>query len=110
MSQSAATDSVALAAIVEALVDCLKASRIVLFGSQAKGEALEESDFDLLVVADTPLSPVERLYVARKATRGFAVPLDLLIYTPDEYDQLKHWKSSAVAIAESEGRVLYEAA
>jgi len=51
---------------------------VVLFGSRARGEARPESDWDLLVVADSlPSSPLERGKVLRRALlprwRGRAV-------------------------------------
>lgn len=110
MTHSAVGGDKALEAVVAALIASLAVRRIVLFGSMAAGTAGQDSDYDLIVVADTPLPPDERLYLARRATRALGVPLDLLVYTPDEYAALRGWRSSAVAIAETEGQVLYEAA
>lgn len=99
-----------LAAVVNALVSVLSVRRIVLFGSRATGTEGPGSDYDLIVVADTDLPADERMYAARKATREMGIPLDLLVYTPEEYTKLLQWRSSAVAVAEAEGRVVYEAA
>ena len=110
MPRSTPIEDVVLAELVKALVESLAVRRIVLFGSRAAGAQVAVSDYDLIVVADTSLPVDERAYLARKATRDFGVPLDLLVYTPEEYAKLLRWRSSAVAIAEAEGRVLYEAA
>ena len=99
-----------LAAVVRALVDSMAVRRIVLFGSRASGKAGLDSDYDLVVVADTALPPEERMYVAHRAIRDLGVPLDILICTPDEHAKLVQWRSSAVATAEAEGKVIYEAA
>jgi len=34
------------------------------------------------------------------------VPMDIVVYTPDEFARLRHWKSSVAGIADREGRVL----
>lgn len=103
-------DDTVLAQVVGALLGTLAVHRIVLFGSRALGTAGADSDYDLLVVADTDLPPHERAFAARKATRFLGTPLDLLIYTPHEYALLRGWRSSIVAAAEREGQVIYEAA
>jgi len=94
--------------VVRLLVGALSVRRIVLFGSRATGNASRASDYDLIVVADTDLAPDERSLAVRRVTRRLGIPLDILVYTPEEHMKLGSWRSSAVAIAESEGRVLFE--
>ena len=58
-----------------------------MFGSVARGEADEWSDLDLVVIADTERTFFERfrdfaaLYEARPR-------LDLLVYTPAEFERM----------------------
>jgi predicted nucleotidyltransferase len=99
-----------LDALVAALVAALAPKRIVLFGSRATGLARGDSDYDVLVVADTQLEPADRMFVANRAVRDLGVPTDVLVYTPEEAARLATWRSSVVAAALSEGKVLYEAA
>jgi len=94
--------------VVRLLVGALRVRRIVLFGSRATAGFASDSDYDLIVVADTKLPADERSLVLRRVTRRLGLSLDILVYTPDEYSMLQGWRSSAVAIAESEGKVLYE--
>lgn len=51
-----------IAEIIDCIVQELAPEKIILFGSHARGEAREDSDVDLLVVAETdlPLRPVSR--------------------------------------------------
>jgi predicted nucleotidyltransferase len=65
----------------------LGASRIIVFGSLARGEAAPESALDLLAVWDTPLGYWERLRAAHQAIQA-AVGMDLVIVTPTEFEQL----------------------
>ncbi|MBM4395122.1 MAG: nucleotidyltransferase domain-containing protein [Deltaproteobacteria bacterium] len=96
--------------IVERLVDALHPMRIVLFGSRARGDARADSDYDFLVVADLPVGPAEREFLAHKAATGFGVSKDIVVVTPAEFRRLSNWSSSLVAAALREGRTVYEAA
>lgn len=99
-----------LDAAVEALVEVLHPVRIILFGSRARGDAREDSDYDFLVVADTTLAPIERMFVARKALWGQRLAADIFVLTPSEYDLFSKRVGSVAATANDEGVVLYEAA
>ena len=80
---------------------------IVLFGSRARGDAKEESDFDVLVVANSDVPFIERqgLAMLQLGRKGFAV--DLLVYTPEEAERASAITGSAIYWARREGRVMY---
>lgn len=84
----------------------LGAQRVILFGSAAWGTPGLTSDLDLLVIWETPLSFLERtIELYRQLKPG--VPLDLLVYTPQELQQMRN--RPIVHRALQEGIVLYEA-
>ncbi|HET8655692.1 MAG TPA: nucleotidyltransferase domain-containing protein [Longimicrobiaceae bacterium] len=61
--------------------------RVGYFGSYARGDWGVGSDLDLLIVVETSDLPIE----ARSAgfdTTSLPVPVDLLVYTTDEWDAL----------------------
>lgn len=61
--------------------------RAIVFGSWARDEADGFSDLDLAVVMDTPLPRLERaLPLARELDQALPMAVDLLVYTPDEFD------------------------
>lgn len=62
--------------------------RIVLFGSYADGAPTRDSDVDLLIVKATTERPFDRSLRVRRLLRGteIAVPIDLLILTPEEVE------------------------
>jgi uncharacterized protein len=96
--------------IADLLIRALHPSRIVWFGSRARGQAGPESDFDFLVVVDTNEPLGERLVRANLATRDVEVAKDILVLTPAEHAKYSGWPSSVVYEAEATGRVLHEAA
>jgi predicted nucleotidyltransferase len=50
----------------------------ILFGSQASGHATNESDIDLAVLADTPLSASSKLHLIEEIGLKFGRPVDII--------------------------------
>ena len=78
------SEAILLRQVVETIVREAAPEAIILFGSRARGDALPDSDVDLLVVESEPFSPqrsrrkeAARLYMA---SRGLAVSKDILLY------------------------------
>jgi predicted nucleotidyltransferase len=73
--------------MVDALVNTGIVSRILLFGSYARGEETPSSDVDLCVLTQTkPKSNVELIANFRKSVRGVrTMPMDLLAYNQDNF-------------------------
>ncbi|MBI4362762.1 MAG: nucleotidyltransferase domain-containing protein [Euryarchaeota archaeon] len=80
--------------------------RILLVGSRARGDADRWSDTDIVVVARTRLPFVERL--RRAALLCPAPGVDILVYTPEELEQMRRQGNPFVRAFLREGRVLYE--
>jgi len=79
--------------VVAAIRRHMPDARIVLFGSRARGDALKESDIDLIVVsrAFEGMSFTDRAtHVLKILWREGALPpvdVDLLCYTPEEFEE-----------------------
>ena len=86
----------------------LHPERIVLFGSYASGQATEDSDVDLLVVAETALPPPERYGAVRRLAADFPAAFDIIVKTPEEYARWRSVVNHIVYFADKYGRVLYE--
>ena len=84
------------------------ADRVVLFGSYADGLATDDSDVDLLVVAETSLPPRKRYGAVRRLVADFPAAFDIIVKTPDEYARARSVVNTVVYFAEKSGRVLYE--
>ena len=82
--------------------------KIFLFGSYATGQANEDSDIDLLVVKDTKEPRHKRSIEIQKLLIGSKLPVDILVYTNDEFEREKSIKYSFVNSAIQEAQLLYE--
>ncbi|HJT32090.1 MAG TPA: nucleotidyltransferase domain-containing protein [Pirellulales bacterium] len=81
--------------------------KVILFGSQARGNTTADSDLDLLVVMDFEGSKLDKMVEVREVLRGIRIPTDILITTPDDFA----WRKDVVGTIEwpafHEGQVLY---
>jgi predicted nucleotidyltransferase len=98
--------------IVTAIVDAAAPEKIILFGSAARGEVGPDSDVDLIVVEkESSFHEGSRWAESsriRKALWAFPVPIDVLLFTPEEVDKWKDSTNHVVARSMREGRVLYD--
>lgn len=60
-----------------------------LVGSRARGTAAPESDIDVIIVAPTDRPFVERFRDYLPAVLEAGVGVDLLVYTPEEFDHMR---------------------
>lgn len=101
-----------LARMVDAIVDEVSPERVILFGSQARGDQERRSDVDLLVIQSEPFDAVgkrdaQSVRLSKRLAR-FPVPSDILLYARDEVDYWRDSLNHVVARALREGKVLYE--
>jgi predicted nucleotidyltransferase len=82
------------------------AQRIYLFGSYARGEADEDSNVDVLVIQETPRPFLERLRAVATCLDP-DWPVDLLVYTPAEFDQMRREGNAFAELLCEEGVLLY---
>ncbi|MBM4370994.1 MAG: nucleotidyltransferase domain-containing protein [Deltaproteobacteria bacterium] len=98
------------AEVVRAARQTLEVRRILLFGSRAAGTAAADSDHDFLIVADSDLSPNDRIDLVRSRLLHVREPLDIFVVTPEEFERLRSWTSTVIHEASVTGKVVYEAA
>lgn len=82
--------------------------KVVLFGSRGRGQGRPDSDWDILVIADSTRSRHERAAPLYGALRDLRQQVDILVYTPEEADAWKDVPQALVTTATREGKVLYE--
>lgn len=83
------------------------AEKVILFGSFARGEQADESDLDLVVVKRTDLPFWKRVIEIRKLLRP-RVAVDVLVYTPEEIEQMANERPFVRDEILGRGRVVYE--
>ncbi|MGH2458725.1 MAG: nucleotidyltransferase domain-containing protein [Chloroflexota bacterium] len=99
-----------LAGVLDRLIGALRPERIYVFGSQARGQAMPDSDVDLLlVVPGSDLPAHQREQMAYHAAGRHSVPLDLMVLTHAEFERRRTVVSSLPATVVREGRMLYAA-
>ncbi len=94
------------AALVPQIVATLHPRQIILFGSAARGRAGEMSDVDLCVIADTDLKFHDRMGVVLDLYQGER-ELQVLVYTPEEWQRMLAEGRDFIRTIATEGRVLY---
>jgi predicted nucleotidyltransferase len=94
--------------IVRRIVETAHPARIILFGSRARGEARPDSDIDLLVIADSTQPRYRRAGPLYGALSDILVPMDILVYSPEEVREWSAVRQAFATTAIREGKVLYE--
>jgi len=80
---------------------------VILFGSHARGEAGENSDVDLMVIAESNLPRFKRSRELYKLIKPYPFAMDILVYTPQEVERGKRSPVSFVSTVLREGKPLY---
>jgi predicted nucleotidyltransferase len=106
---NAVAAEVVIARAGRALIDAASApAKVILFGSLARGDANESSDFDFLVIerkVDDRLAEAVKL---RRSLRGFGVPVDVIVMDEGLVERRSKVKGTMVDRALREGRVVAE--
>jgi predicted nucleotidyltransferase len=93
--------------ITNQIIEKYRPEKIILFGSAAKGELKPDSDVDFLIVKkETPHYGADRIRELSRLIEG-NVPIDFLIYRPEEFDKRLEMGDPFLRMVLREGRVLY---
>jgi predicted nucleotidyltransferase len=92
------------------LVEKFHPERIILFGSYARGTADERSDVDLLIIIRAA-DRGNRHKLASEMDRalwGLSMARDIVLLSPEEYEEDKDIPGTVSRYVSKEGRLLYE--
>ncbi len=85
----------------------VNAERVILFGSHARGEANENSDVDFMIIAESNMPRFKRTRELYKLFKPYPFGMDLIVYTPQEFERGKRSPVSFVSTVLREGKTLY---
>ena len=111
MRQKALTrDTATISRLTELLIAAARPNRIIMFGSQARGEAGEDSDLDVMVVEEGLSDRVKEMVRLNRLLRSFDIPVDLLVVSAEKFNYWCDTPGNVYFEAATEGKALYEAA
>jgi predicted nucleotidyltransferase len=96
--------------IRETVLANLPGSRVLLFGSHARGEQDRFSDYDLLIITPLTFSPQEKIRMStqldRAIVKAIKAPVDLLLSSEEEIVQKQQLPGHIIRSAIREGIAL----
>lgn len=81
--------------------------QVILFGSFARGDYHAGSDVDLLIIKETGRPFTERIADVL-AFCDCSIPLEPLVYTPEEFERMRDEGNPFIEQVLREGKVVYE--
>ena len=100
--------------IKNGLVSKYNPDKIFVFGSQANEDAHENSDIDLCIILDIDDNAVRsfrrniRSYIHRKKGLNYLdKPVDIILYTPRQFEQIAQRKGTLANLIANEGVVIH---
>ncbi len=95
---------------VQQLMDALRAyrpERAYLFGSWAHGEGDDLSDLDVVIIKHTAAPFFHRLWEFARLLPAGTGGVDILVYTPEEFEEMRREGNAFVDMVVEEGRLIY---
>ena len=93
--------------MVRRIVERFDPEKVILLGSQARGDAGPDSDIDLLVVMDTDSRRRSAVEI-RMAVDDIVIPKDIMVVPPDEFERQRDVVGTLTYPAVREGRLLHD--
>ena len=93
--------------VVERILSVGTPLKIVLFGSQARGEPRPDSDLDLLIIEESGLPRYKRAPRYLGILTGLFPAKDVVVWTPDEVKEWENVPNAFITTALREGKTLY---
>jgi uncharacterized protein len=87
-----------------------KGSKVILFGSCARGQAQQDSDLDFLVVEPQVRGRIREAARLDRVLRGVGAPVDVLVISEAAFQEWKDTPNTAIYEAAREGKVFSEVA
>ena len=96
-----------LTGVKNRIVKHYQPEKIILFGSYSKDNVKKDSDIDILIIKDTDKRFFERQIEVEGMLTDRELPLDILVYTPDEVRMQFSTGNPLIEEIMEKGRLLY---
>lgn len=94
--------------IKEKIIKEIDPEKIILFGSYAWGKPTDDSDVDLFIIKKSQDSRLTRQINLSEKMWGSGVPMDLLVYTPEEVQKRLDLEDPFIEYILTKGKVLFQ--
>ena len=96
--------------VKDIIVSQVNPDQIILFGSRARDEYREDSDYDFLVLKKGLVESKETTQNLRKILykSGFREPMDIIVMNREKYLNLVNVVGYVYKVIKREGKVIYE--
>jgi len=93
---------------IDIIIQVANPDKIILFGSRARGDSKKDSDYDLCVLkrnVEHRRKLAQQIYVS---LCDVSTPIDVIVQTPDKFDELKDDPYLVYKQIAKDGVVVYE--
>lgn len=94
--------------IISVIVRALNPEKIILFGSRVTDDAREDSDYDICVLKSGISHRRRCAMKLYEALTHVGVPVDIIVETPEGFEELKQNPYLVYSEIEKTGKVVYE--
>ena len=94
--------------IINTIVLGYQPEKIILFGSYANGQPNKDSDVDLMIIKETDVPYIKRPRIIRNLFNPYPAPMDIFVYTPEEFNSHTDRINGLAFIVNKYGKVVYE--
>lgn len=94
--------------IIAKIIEKDNPRKIFLFGSAINQSGSDPNDLDFLIIKDSTMRRDKRDIEIRNNLSNIIYPMDIFVYTPQEYEKFKNIPSSFINKIVTTGKILYE--
>ena len=99
-------ESEAIKRLADLLIEAAQPKRIIMFGSQARGEAGDDSDLDIMVVEELVSDRAVEMVRLNRLLRSYDIPVDLLAVSAENFNYWRDMPGNVYFEAATGGEVL----
>lgn len=95
---------------VRILVEAASPRRIILFGSEARGDSRDGSDLDFIVIESQVKNRRAEIVRLLEALEPSGIPVDVFVTSEEHFEEWSRVQGNFLHEARRDGRIVYDAA